>query len=133
MGWDPSFLPNQVIRRMDPENQHRYRRKEPRKIDPEISLHNQFWGFLRRHEFEDVEYSNPRKSTRARKGRPDFLICRDGCRLAIEFKVGNNKLSQDQEQFFEMAKRQNNPCFCLRDYPSAIRLMQEFFSFTTQD
>ena len=102
--------------------------EQRRVLDLEIQLHNQFWGFLRRNEFRDVEYSNPRRSTRARRGRPDFLICRNNRRLGIEFKIRPNKLSVDQEKFFEMASDQCNTCLCLYDYESAVRATENFYN-----
>ena len=99
-----------------------------RVFELEIQLHNQFWSFLRRNDFEDVEYSNPRKPTRARKGRPDFLVCRGDRRLGIEFKIKPNKLSPDQIEFFKMAKRQGNACVICYTYASATKSMEEFFN-----
>jgi hypothetical protein len=94
----------------------------------ELEMHNQFWSFLRRHGFEDVEYSNPHRKTRARQGRPDFLICRDSHRLGIEFKLPGNKLSPEQETFFQMAERQGNLCLVCFSYREAINAVTVFFS-----
>lgn len=134
MGLNPNNLPNPVLQRMDPKDRPRGNAgktfeqcEEKRIFDLEIQLHNEFWGFLRRNGFKDVEYSNPRRSTRARKGRPDFLICRGNRRLGIEFKIRPNKLSPDQEKFFKMALDQGNTCLCLYDYESAVRAMEDFF------
>jgi ribosomal protein S14 len=99
----------------------------------ELEIHNQIWSFLRRNNFEDVEYSNPHRSTRARRGRPDFLICRDGRRLGLEIKVGSNKLSSDQSAFFEMAQRQNNRCVVCYDYQSAVREIKTFFHLSQNE
>jgi hypothetical protein len=136
MGWKPSFLPNRVLECMNREDRPKgpagmtsQEAETKRVFELEIELHNQFWGFLRRNDFEDVEYSNPRRSTRARRGRPDFLICRGSRRLGIEFKIRPNKLSPDQIKFFEMAKRQTNTCLCCYDYSSAVSAMESFFNF----
>ena len=93
----------------------------------ELEMHEQFWSFLRRNKFEDVEYSNPHRSTRARKGRPDFLVCRDNRRLGIEFKLPGNKLGPEQEEFFAMAERQGNLCLVCFSYQEAINAMIVFF------
>jgi hypothetical protein len=135
MGWKPSFLPNRVLECMNREDRPKglagltnQEAEAKRVFELEIDLHNQFWGFLRRNGFEDVEYSNPRRSTRARRGRPDFLVCRNNRRLGIEFKINPNKLSTDQVKFFEMAQRQGNSCLCCYDYPSAVSAVTEFFN-----
>lgn len=136
MGWNPSILPNPVLRCMDKKDRPRgnagrttEESEQKRIFRLEIELHEQFWSFLRRNGFEDVEYSNPRRSTRARKGRPDFLVCRGSRRLGIEFKIHPNKLSVDQVRFFEMTERQGNRCVCCWDYETATREMKMFFDF----
>ena len=93
----------------------------------ELAMHDQFWSFLRRNGFEDVEYSDPHRKTRAPKGRPDFLICRDSSRLGIEFKLPGNKLSPEQETFFQMAERQGNLCLVCFSYREAINAVIVFF------
>jgi hypothetical protein len=134
MGWDSKALPDRILKRMPKAERPggnagltATEAEEKRISQLELEIHTQFWSFLRRNGFEDVEYSNPHRSTRARKGRPDFLICRRSRRLGIEFKVYPNKLSGAQEEFFAMAARQDNPCLCCYDYESATRAVLEFF------
>jgi VRR-NUC domain-containing protein len=132
MGWDPNTIPDRVKELMVDRPKGKVWQTSAEAIQKkadqlEFELHDQFWSFLRRNNFEDVEYSGMHQSTRRRKGVPDFLVCRDSRRLGIEFKVPPNKLSEDQVKFFEMAERQNNRCIVCYDYQSAVHAMKEFF------
>jgi hypothetical protein len=134
MGWDSQTLPDRVKERMDKKDRPRGNAgktfeecEQERLFKLETDLHKNFWNVLRRHGFSDVEYSSPRRSTRARPGRPDFLVCRNSRRLGIEFKIRPNKLSPEQEQFFEMARSQGNACVCCYDLSDAIEALTVFF------
>jgi hypothetical protein len=143
MGWNPNTLPDRVKELIDQRDRpggkagKAWRTQSEIEQDnahqSELELHEQFWSFLRRNNFEDVEYSNPHRATRARKGRPDFLICRNSRRLGIEFKVHPNVLSPEQIAFFEMAQREKNRCVVCFDYETAIQETNMFFSDNEQN
>lgn len=62
------------------------------------------------------------KST-ATPGAPDFAICVNGQTIWIEFKTRTGKLSNEQQTWHWLAKRQGVKVHVLRSYTEFIKLM----------
>lgn len=82
------LLPEHVLTKMvDRPKGKRFRTaaefQNAHELKLELELHRQFWAFLNRHNFRDVQYSNPHRRTTVKAGTADFLITRGNRRLGI--------------------------------------------------
>jgi hypothetical protein len=96
----------------------------------ERELHNQFSGFLKRHQDKIalVHHTNPTKRTRSTVGEPDFMIAfMSGKMLYVEFKITGGKLSPEQEEITGRLKDAGFPVLITGDYQEAITLAYTLF------
>ena len=119
---------------MSPEDRKRYGILSPEEQSAhnslvlERELHNQFGGWLYRHEFCDYYHSDPVRRPTIKAGLPDFGIYRDSRIIWIEFKVKPNWLSQDQEECFQRMGRQGNIIMICYSSQEAEGIIKKFFS-----
>jgi hypothetical protein len=95
----------------------------------ERELHNQFIGFLKRNGFKDhqIVHSSTTKKSTLPVGYPDFTVLRDGKVLLIEFKVGANVCSPEQEAVIADLIGQGFTVLVLYSYSEAINETMKYF------
>lgn len=67
----------------------------------EKELHRQIEQFLRMKGVRAIVHSRMDRKTSQAKGVPDFLFCVSGHPMAVECKVGDNKLTPEQMRWIE--------------------------------
>lgn len=75
-----------------------------------------------------LEASNLRKIG-VRAGIPDYFFMHPNSKyhgLWIEFKAGKNKLTKEQEEFFNLAKNVNYKCVVVWNWADAVKEIQEY-------
>jgi hypothetical protein len=123
----PGQIPEPMLEKMEPADRRRLgkagltmaERVAKEEIRAERQLHNQFSGFLNRHGFFSVHADPTRKST-IRAGWPDYSVFKAGRVLFIEFKVGLNTLSTEQQSVVDGLKAGGFPVLITGDYQEAI-------------
>jgi hypothetical protein len=96
----------------------------------ERNLHNDFSGFLKRHEFDLVIHTSPAKKSPIKAGWPDYTIFKGGKILFIEFKVGENVLSEEQETVIAQLLTEGFTVCVLFNYAEAVEATLAFFELT---
>ena len=91
-----SLLSLDARRALYASQESKRKRKPP---SPERVLHDQFSAFCRRNSII-YWHSDPRMKSTIRAGLPDFLCLRENKVVLIEFKVGTNDLTAEQEEVF---------------------------------
>ena len=128
------LVPPNVARLMTPADRKRYGILTPEEQSAhnslvlERELHNQFGGWLYRHEFCDYYHSDPVRRPTIKAGLPDFGIYRDSRILFLEFKVKPNGLSPDQEIVFGRMGRQGNVILVCYSFEEAVKATSKFFN-----
>lgn len=128
------LIPAHIARLMGEEDRKAYGLLTPEEqrdracLILEREIHSQFSGWLKRNGFEDYYHSDPVKRATIKKGLPDYGIYRDSRILFIEFKVGKNGLTPDQEEVFGRMGRQGNVILVCYSYEEAVQTVQKFFS-----
>jgi hypothetical protein len=99
----------------------------------ERDLHNDFSGFLKRHEFDLVIHTSPAKKSPIKLGWPDYTIFKGGKILFIEFKVGANVLSEDQRTVIAQLLTEGFTVRVLYSYTEAVKGTLEFFELAADE
>lgn len=69
-------------------------------------------------------YNRPDKRSTATPGVPDLAVCSPGGTVWIEFKTQTGKLSEDQQTWHFLAKRQGVKVMTVRNFNEFLALMQ---------
>lgn len=96
----------------------------------EKELHNQYLGFLRRNGFIEPIHAPMNKKSMLPEGWPDFTVFGGGRGippLFIEFKVGKNKLSKEQESCIELLRSMGYTVYVLYTYEESVRYTKAYF------
>ena len=89
-------------------------------------MHEKFQQFCNYHQLGYVHSRMDKKAT-IKKGWPDFSLFLNGRSMFVEFKAGDNKLSEDQEQCIESLRKAGMLVEVAYDLGSAMRAASEFF------
>lgn len=130
------IIPRNLLEKMAPEDRKSLGKEgwtaaechDKQSLKLERKLHAEFSGFLRRHEFELVIHTDPRKKSAIMPGFPDYTILREGKVLFIEFKVSTNTLSDIQKEVIAMLLKEGFTVLVLRSYADAVDATMKFFS-----
>jgi hypothetical protein len=136
MGIDPSTLNGRQVGLMSKADRKRLGRETlPETIARysdklERALHDQYIGFLHRHGFKPYQilHSHMNKKSTLPVGFPDFMVLRDGKTLLVEFKVGANVCSPEQEVVIADLIAQGFCVKILYTYSEAISETSKFFN-----
>jgi hypothetical protein len=94
----------------------------------EKELHNQFAGWLNRHEnWFSAIHADPSKPATIKAGWPDFTVSRANLQLLIEFKVPPNGLTESQQERFPKIEQAGNTIYICDSYQDAVELTLEHF------
>jgi hypothetical protein len=125
-------IPSHILEKMNPEDRAPlgpagFTRKECEEIyckKTEKKLHQDFEQWLR---LNDLPYIHSRmdKKTSIQNGAPDFIVFANGFTVCIEFKVGNNKTSDDQNRFIDRLIQSKIPVAVCYSLVAAINFTKE--------
>jgi hypothetical protein len=96
----------------------------------ELKLHADFNNFLHRHKDQIalVYHANPSRKSTITPGAPDYqILSNSGATCFLEFKVGTNKLSPEQEVIIGRLRKAGFPVLVTGDYDEAIQFAQNYF------
>jgi hypothetical protein len=143
MGTDPNSLTEQQWDLASPADQKKFKRGRTYKTEAmlkcataiERKIHDQFIGFLRRHEIPYVHSSTVKKSS-IQAGHPDFTILKPPW-FFIEFKVKPNGLTADQKTRIAELEAAGNKVFVVDEldpenpgqaYNLATELVRDYYA-----
>ena len=87
------------------------------------NLHAPALKWLKEHGLA-YSYNRPDKRSTATPGAPDLAVCSPGGTVWIEFKTRTGKLSEDQQTWHFLAKRQGVEVQTVRNFDDFLRVMQ---------
>lgn len=81
-------------------------------------------------ELKSIPFANPRtdKKSTIQNGHPDFAIYWQGRVLHLEFKVGRNRLSDDQKKYFDLLQKAGCTVLVIHSSKEAIEETKKFFA-----
>lgn len=96
----------------------------------EKELHDQYWAFLLRNGFNPklIIHAPMHKRSTLPAGFPDFLVMRDNKSLLIEFKVGKNTTSFEQNDVLNALDENGFKAFVFYTLEAAQRETKNFFN-----
>jgi hypothetical protein len=130
---DHRAIPQSLVKLMDPKDRKSLgvRTNEEVAAQNDLTLereiHNQFIGWLRRHDFLDSYHSDPVRRPTIKAGLPDFGVYRNSRILFIEFKIATGRLSAVQEETFQRMGSQGNVILVCHSYDEAAKATAQFF------
>jgi hypothetical protein len=126
-------LPPHIERLIDPRDRQALGIKTPEErilkanLELERDLHSHFAGWLRRNGFYPFYHADPVRRSTIAVGLPDFGVFRDSRIVFIEFKVGKNKLSAEQEEVMTGMSTAGNVVLVCYSYQEAVNAVEQFF------
>jgi hypothetical protein len=96
----------------------------------EKELHDQYWAFLMRNGFNPklIIHAPMHKRSALPVGFPDFMVMRDNKTLLIEFKVGKNTTSFEQNDVLNALAENKFTSLVLHTLEAAQRETKTFFN-----
>jgi hypothetical protein len=133
-------LPDSIKEKItDPAQRRRYGKTLAEKIvkrdrKSELELHSQFSAYLHRNSAKIalVIHADPSKRSRITPGTPDYSIFfKSGHALFVEFKVGNNTLTDEQAVIVGELRRAGFPVLVTSSYELATTVAEKLSQCTT--